>query len=51
VGVGLKRRSGAWRGGRETRDVGTSTTGCAGERLGKGRWLTGGVCGPAREDS
>jgi hypothetical protein len=29
--------------GREMRDVGVSTTGCADWRLGKGRWLTGGV--------
>jgi hypothetical protein len=40
-----------WGGGRETRDVGASTVGCAGRRLGKQRSLTGGVRGPAREDS
>jgi hypothetical protein len=30
---GLKRGSGAWGGGREKRDVGTSTVGCASESL------------------
>jgi hypothetical protein len=37
--------------GRETCDVGASIAGCAGGRLGKGRWLTSGVRGPARVDS
>jgi hypothetical protein len=32
------------------RVVGASTTGSASDRLGKGRWLTGGVRRPARAD-
>jgi hypothetical protein len=38
-------------GGQETRDMDASMAGCVGGRLGKGRWLTGGVRGPAREHS
>jgi hypothetical protein len=50
-GVGSKRRSGGCGRGRETRDVGASTTGCEGKRLGKRSGLTGGVRRPARENS
>jgi hypothetical protein len=50
-GAGSKRRSGACGGGRETRDVGASTAGCEGGRLGKRKGLTGGFHGPARENS
>jgi hypothetical protein len=50
-GAGSKRRSGACGGDRETRDVDASTAGCEGGRLGKRRVLTGGVRGPARENS
>jgi hypothetical protein len=50
-GAGSKKGSGTWRGGREKRDVGASTMGCAGGRLGKRRGLTCGVRGPARENS
>jgi hypothetical protein len=37
VSAGSKKRSAAWRSGRETCDVGASTKECAGGRLGKGR--------------
>jgi hypothetical protein len=46
-----KKGSDVWGGGCEKRDVGASTTGCAGGRLGKQMGLTGGVRGPAREDT
>jgi hypothetical protein len=51
VSAGSRKRTGAWGSGRETCDMGASTVECAGERLGKGRWLTGGVRGLARADS
>jgi hypothetical protein len=38
----------AWGGGQEKRDVGASMVGRAGRRLGRRRWLTGGVRGPTR---
>jgi hypothetical protein len=50
-GAGSKRRLSACGGGRETHDVGASVARCEGERLGKWRGLTGGVRGPARENS
>jgi hypothetical protein len=50
-GAGSKRRPGACEGGREMSDVSVSVAGCEGERLGKQWGLTGGVCGPARENS
>jgi hypothetical protein len=46
-----KRGSGTWEGGCEKRNVGASTTRCASGRLWKRRGLTGGIRGPAREDS
>jgi hypothetical protein len=42
---------GAWGSGRETRVVGASMAESAGEGLGKGRWLTGGVREPARANA
>jgi hypothetical protein len=45
------KRAGHVGGGWEKHDVGTSTSRCAGRRLGKRRGLTGGVRGPARENS
>jgi hypothetical protein len=48
-GCDFKWGSSAWGGGREKRDVGTSTVGRAGGRLGRRRGLTGGVRGQARE--
>jgi hypothetical protein len=51
VSAGSKKRSGAWGSGRETRNMGTSTAECAGGRLGKGKWLTGGVREPARANT
>jgi hypothetical protein len=50
-GAGSKRRSGVCGDGRETHNMGTSMAGCEGRRLGKRRGLTGGVHGPARENS
>jgi hypothetical protein len=43
VSAGSKRGRTRGGSGREMCDVGVSTTGCADWRLGKGRWLTGGV--------
>jgi hypothetical protein len=51
VSAGSKKGQARGGSGLETRNVGASTTGCAGGMLGKGRWLTGGVHGPARADS
>jgi hypothetical protein len=51
VGTGSKGGRARGGSGREMRDVGVSTAGCAGGRSGKGRWLTGGVRGPARASS
>jgi hypothetical protein len=48
VSAGSRKRSGVWESGREMRDMGASTAECAGGRLGKGRWLTGGVREQAR---
>jgi hypothetical protein len=48
--VGASSKGGRTRegSGQETRDVGASTAECADVRLGKRRWLTGGVRGTAR---
>jgi hypothetical protein len=51
MSVDSERRSVAWGSGRETRDVGASTAGCADGRLGKGERLTSGVREPARANT
>jgi hypothetical protein len=51
VSAGSKKRSGAWGSSRETRDMGTSMAGFTGGRLGKGRWLIGGVHEPTRANT
>jgi hypothetical protein len=43
-----EKGSGVWGSGRETRVVGASIAESVGGRLGKGRWLIGGVYGSAR---
>jgi hypothetical protein len=50
-GAGTKRMSGTCGGGRQTRDVGASMTGCEREVRDRGVWLTCGVHGPARAQS
>jgi hypothetical protein len=46
-----EKGSGAWGSDRETRVVDVSMAESAGGRLGKGRWLTGGVHEPARANA
>jgi hypothetical protein len=48
VGAGSRKGVGRMGSGRETRVVGAPTTESAGGRLGKARWLTGGVRESAR---